>query len=104
MLATAVIHPTFLTSGVRALTSRLNPFQPPVVPTMAQRGQRWVGGSREAGAISGPPWTLPLCLVFALWGSVLCDPQIWLGASGVSFPPGGVLGRYGALCAPVVPP
>jgi O-antigen ligase len=51
---------------------------------------------------SGQPWTLPLRLVFALWVIVLCDPQIWLVAQGVSLAPQIVLALYGMLGAMVL--
>jgi len=52
--------------------------------------------------IAAQPWTLPLRLVFALWVIVLCDPQIWLVAQGVSFAPRIVLALYGTLGAMVL--
>src|SRR2546426_826217 len=89
-------------SGARALASPLSPSQPPAVLTVRERGDRWAGRPREAGVIAAQPWTLPLRLVFALWVIVLCDPQIWLVAQGVSFAPRIVLALYGTLGALVL--
>ena len=84
------------------MASHLSPSQPPAVLTVRERGDRWAGRPREAGVIAAQPWTLPLRLVFALWVIVLCDPQIWLVAQGVSFAPRIVLALYGTLGAMVL--